>query len=125
RRAPGGRTHRDERGARPPCPPREAALMLKASGLGLSAGGRELVRALELALAPGEFWSLLGPNGSGKTSLILALAGLCSPQAGTIALDGVALARHRRGELARRIALLLQDEETDFRGSVLDYVMLG
>jgi len=99
--------------------------MLKAAGLGLSAGGRELVRALELALAPGEFWSLLGPNGSGKTSLILALAGLRSPQAGTIALDGVALARHRRGELARRIALLLQDEETDFRGSVLDYVMLG
>ena len=50
--------------------------MLEAAGLGLSAGGRELVRALDLSLAPGAFWSLLGRNGSGKTSLILALAGL-------------------------------------------------
>jgi iron complex transport system ATP-binding protein len=99
--------------------------MLEAAGLGLSAGGRELVRALDLAFAPGEFWSLLGPNGSGKTSLILALAGLRSPQAGTIALDRVALLAHRRGELARRIAVLLQDEETDFWGSALEYVMLG
>jgi iron complex transport system ATP-binding protein len=99
--------------------------MLQAAGLGLSAGGRELVRALDLSLAPGECWSLLGRNGSGKTSLILALAGLRSPQAGTIALDGVALSGHRRGELARRIAVLLQDEETDFWGSVLDYVTLG
>ncbi|TMH15918.1 MAG: ABC transporter ATP-binding protein [Betaproteobacteria bacterium] len=99
--------------------------MLKAAGLGLSVGGRELVRALDLSLAPGAFWSLLGRNGSGKTSLILALAGLRAPQSGAIALDGVELAAHRRGELARRIAVLLQDEETDFWGSVLDYVMLG
>ena len=99
--------------------------MLEASGLGLSAGGHELIGALDLALAPGQCWSVLGRNGSGKTSLILALAGLRSPRAGTIALDGIALAAHRRGELARRIAVLLQDEETDFWGSVLDYVMLG
>ncbi len=99
--------------------------MLEAAGLGLWAGGRELVRALDLSLAPGECWSLLGRNGSGKTSLILALAGLRAPRSGAIALDGVALAAHRRGELARRIAVLLQDEETDFWGSALDYVMLG
>jgi len=99
--------------------------MLEAAGLGLSAGGRELVRALDLSLAPGAFWSLLGRNGAGKTSLILALAGLRAPQSGTIALGGVALAAHPRGELARRIAVLLQDEEPDFWGSALDYVMLG
>jgi len=99
--------------------------MLQATGLELSAGGRELIGALDLALAPGQFWSLLGRNGSGKTSLILALAGLRSPRAGTIALGGLPLAAHRRGELARRIAVLLQDEQTDFSGSVLDYVMLG
>src|SRR3989475_11958513 len=99
--------------------------MLKAAGLGLSVGGRELVRALGPSAGAGAFWSLLGRTGSGKTSLILALAGLRAPQSGAIALDGVELAAHRRGELARRIAVLLQDEETDFWGSVLDYVMLG
>jgi len=99
--------------------------MLQASGLALSAGGRELVRQLDLSLAPGECWSLLGRNGAGKTSLILALAGLRAPQSGAVALDGVPLPSIARRELARRVAVLLQDEDSDFRGSVLDYVMLG
>jgi iron complex transport system ATP-binding protein len=99
--------------------------MLEAAGLALSAGGRELVCALDLELAPGGCWALLGRNGAGKTSLILALAGLRTPRSGTVALDGVPLAAQRRGELARRVAVLLQDEQTDFWGSVLDYVMLG
>jgi iron complex transport system ATP-binding protein len=99
--------------------------MLQTSGLELSAGGRELVRRLDLSLAPGECWALLGRNGAGKTSLILALAGLRTPQSGAVTLDGVRLAAIGRGELARRVAVLLQDEESDFWGSVLDYVMLG
>ena len=99
--------------------------MLEAAGLGLSAGNRELVRALDLALAPGQFWALLGRNGAGKTSLILALAGLRAPQSGKIALAGSPLATYRKSELARRVAVLLQDEDTDFWGSVFDYVMLG
>lgn len=99
--------------------------MLEATELGLSAGNRELIRALKLSLAPGQCWALLGRNGAGKTSLILALAGLRSPQSGRVALNGTPLAEYRRSELARRIAVLLQDEDTDFWGSVFDYVMLG
>jgi len=99
--------------------------MLEAAALGVSAGNRELVRTLDLSLAPGQFWALLGRNGSGKSSLILALAGLREPQSGRVALDGTPLAAYRRAELARRIAVLLQDEDTDFWGSVFDYVMLG
>jgi iron complex transport system ATP-binding protein len=99
--------------------------MLEAKGLSLSAGGRELVRALDLSLAPGQCWSLLGPNGSGKTSLIHALAGLRAPRSGAIALDGVPLTSIGRKDIARRVAVLLQDEESDFWGSVLDYVLLG
>ena len=99
--------------------------MLEASGLNLTVGGRELVRALDLSLAPGQCWALLGRNGAGKTSLILALAGLRAPLAGTVALGGVPLAAMKRGEIARRIGVLLQDEDADFWGSVLDYVLLG
>src|SRR5690242_8979956 len=99
--------------------------MLEATGLTISLGGTELVRALDLSLAPGQCWSLLGRNGAGKTSLILALAGLRPPQSGAITLAGVPLRAYRRGELARRISVLLQDEESDFWGNVLDYVMLG
>jgi iron complex transport system ATP-binding protein len=99
--------------------------MLAATGLGLSAGGHALVRALDLSLEPGQCWALLGRNGAGKTSLILALAGLRAPQAGSVALDGDRLDAIGRRKLARRIAVLFQDEESDFWGSVLEYVMLG
>jgi len=99
--------------------------MLEARGLDLSVGGHELVRALDLSLAPGQCWALLGRNGAGKTSLILALAGLRAPAAGAVALGGVPLAATKRGEVARRIGVLLQDEDSDFWGSVLDYVLLG
>ncbi len=99
--------------------------MLEAKGLSLSAAGREFVSALDLSLAPGQCWSLLGRNGAGKTSLIHALAGLRQPQSGTVALDGVPLPAIGRRELARRLAVLLQDEQSDFWGSVLDYVLLG
>jgi iron complex transport system ATP-binding protein len=99
--------------------------MLEARGLDLTAGGRELVRGLDLSLAPGQCWALLGRNGAGKTSLVLALAGLRAPLAGAITLDGVRLGALKRGEIARRIGVLLQDEDTDFWGSALDYVLLG
>jgi iron complex transport system ATP-binding protein len=99
--------------------------MLAAAGLGLSAGGSELVRSLDLSLEPGQCWALLGRNGAGKTSLILALAGLRAPQSGSVTLDGARLDAVGRRELARRVAVLLQDEESDFWGGVLDFVMLG
>ena len=50
------------------------------------------LRPLDLELVPGEFIALLGPNGAGKTTLLKLLAGLSTPTAGTIELDGKNLA---------------------------------
>jgi iron complex transport system ATP-binding protein len=99
--------------------------MISTEKLTIRAGGRALVADLDLALAPGECWALLGRNGAGKSSLILALAALRAPAAGAIELDGRPLSAHRRGELARRIGVLLQDDTPDFWGSALEYARLG
>ncbi|MGZ8434615.1 MAG: heme ABC exporter ATP-binding protein CcmA [Candidatus Binatia bacterium] len=50
------------------------------------------LRPLDLELVPGEFVALLGPNGAGKTTLLRLLAGLSTPTAGSIELDGKTLA---------------------------------
>jgi len=50
------------------------------------------LRPLDLELVAGEFIALLGPNGAGKTTLLKLLAGLSTPTAGTIELDGKTLA---------------------------------
>ena len=51
------------------------------------------VDALDLSLRTGEFLTLLGPSGSGKTTTLMVVAGLQQPDAGSITLNGVSVAR--------------------------------
>jgi ATP-binding cassette subfamily F protein uup len=60
--------------------------ILETSGLCVERAGRRLIENLDLALRPGERIGVVGPNGSGKTSLLLALLGQLDPAAGSIVL---------------------------------------
>ena len=51
-------------------------------------GAVTAVDDFSLALAPGEFVSLLGPSGCGKTTTLRMIAGFLNPTAGTIEMDG-------------------------------------
>jgi iron complex transport system ATP-binding protein len=98
---------------------------LETARLRLAIAGRVLLADLDLTLAPGTCWALLGANGAGKTTLLAALAGLAAPAAGDIRLEGRALGAWPRRLLAQQVGILLQDETESFWGSTLDYVMLG
>ncbi|MEQ8388027.1 MAG: metal ABC transporter ATP-binding protein [Alphaproteobacteria bacterium] len=58
--------------------------LVRAEAVSLSYGGRAALEDVSLALGPGEILSLIGPNGSGKTSLVRVLLGLAVPDAGRI-----------------------------------------
>jgi ATP-binding cassette subfamily F protein uup len=58
--------------------------LLKAKDVARGFGGRPVVRGLTLTLSPGMRLGLLGPNGSGKTTVLHLLAGRLEPDAGTI-----------------------------------------
>lgn len=100
-------------------------MTLAARSMTLTVPGRTLVAGLDLALAPGQCCAILGRNGAGKSSLLLALAGLGRPAAGEVVLDDTPLARHPRRRLAQRLGILLQYDVEDFWGTVLEYVLLG
>lgn len=52
-------------------------------------GAVEAVAGLDLTVQPGEVFGLLGPNGSGKTTMILILLGLTEPTSGTVSVMGL------------------------------------
>ncbi|MEZ5960794.1 MAG: heme ABC exporter ATP-binding protein CcmA [Hyphomonadaceae bacterium] len=62
---------------------------LRVEGLTLSRGGRVLFEDLSFAAGPGAYVEVQGSNGSGKTSLLRAIAGLLRPRGGRIEFDGV------------------------------------
>ena len=100
-------------------------MILQAQNLTVAIGGKVICRDLNVAIHAGECWGVLGQNGVGKTTLLRTLAGLYAPQAGVVSCNGTALPAHARRELARHLAVLMQNETGEFWGSVLEYVLLG
>lgn len=82
--------------------------VLEAQALELGYERRTVVSVPRLAIGAGEFAVIVGPNGSGKSTLLRGLARALRPKAGTVLLDGKAIARLRPKEVARRLALLPQ-----------------
>ena len=69
---------------------------LEVHGLAVTYDGEPALRDVDLAVAPGEVLALLGPSGSGKSSLLHAVAGFLAPSAGEVRLGGELVATPTR-----------------------------
>jgi iron complex transport system ATP-binding protein len=74
----------------------------------LSAGysAEAVIKNLDLKLPAGSITAVIGANGSGKSSLLKALARKLAPQSGAVLMDGVSLSSLTRTEVSERIGLL-------------------
>lgn len=82
---------------------------LEAHNLQLILSDKEIFKLEHLVLRKGEVLALVGPNGAGKSSLLLTLALLQRPTAGTIRIDGVHAGNGNLLAMRRRMALVFQD----------------
>jgi putative ABC transport system ATP-binding protein len=79
-------------------------VILTARGLRVHVAGRDLLRGLDLDVDAGERIAVLGPSGAGKTSLLAVLAGLAAPAAGSVEVEGAAVA----GRVPPGVGVVLQ-----------------
>ena len=85
----------------------------------------EVVRGVDLRLDRGELVGLIGPNGTGKSTLVGLASGLLRPERGEVRLDGRLLARYGRRGLARRLAVVPQRRELPSGFSARSVVAMG
>ena len=73
-----------ETSAAPSTPAVDAPIVLEAQGLTKRFGEREALKGVSLSVARGELAAVIGPNGAGKTTLLSILAGIQSPDDGSV-----------------------------------------
>ncbi|MBM5809980.1 MAG: ATP-binding cassette domain-containing protein, partial [Cyanobacteria bacterium M_surface_9_m1_291] len=82
-----------------------------------------ILEHLSMRIAPGEHVALVGPTGSGKTTVIRLLCRLYEPQQGRILLDGVDIRDLSQATLRQKLGVVLQDTFL-FSGTVADNLRL-
>lgn len=85
----------------------------------------EVLGGLDLRVEAGEFVCLVGPNGTGKSTLLRTLAGLQRPLRGQVWLGGRELAQLGRLDVARRVSVVLTTREDLGLLSAYQVVSLG
>ena len=82
-------------------------------------GRPAVVTGLDLAVRPGRSVAVVGPSGTGKTTLLLTLAGLLPPHGGSLTVDGVPVASLGSEQVARSVVLTAEDAHV-FETTVLE-----
>jgi tungstate transport system ATP-binding protein len=100
--------------------------MLKLENINHFYGNRQVLKSINLEVAKGELFGLIGPTGAGKTTLLRIIDLLEAPASGEIYFDGakVATTGRRPLDIRRRMAFVLQ-KPVVFNASVYDNIAAG
>ena len=100
-------------------------MKLEIGDLCWSAGGRRILSDVSFTAEPGRFVGLIGPNGSGKTSLLRCVYRAQRPESGTVRLDGVDVWSSSPRDVARSMAAVLQEAPGEAGYTVWEVVQMG
>jgi iron complex transport system ATP-binding protein len=99
--------------------------MLQVENLSLQIRQTSILQGINLEVLPGEFVGLIGPNGSGKSSLLRCIYRIFKPTTGRITLNGNKISHLSPRQLAKQIAVVLQESSTEFDFTVAEVVAMG
>lgn len=84
--------------------------MLQADSITVKYGSRIVLEDMSFSVQKGEFWSILGPNGSGKTTFLKALGGWLDCYKGRVLLSENNIAKIPRREVAKKVGMVSVEE---------------
>src|SRR5258708_28976364 len=88
-------------------------------------GRVSVLRGVDLDVVPGEIVSLVGENGTGKSTLVQCVAGTYQPDRGTIEVGGVPLVANPFGARSQGVAVVWQDLALCDNLNVVAHIFLG
>ena len=100
-------------------------MSIEVQNLSFSYGDRPVLHDISFRVEKGEFLSILGPNGVGKSTLFRCVLGLLSGYTGQVLVDGADSRSFSGREAARHIAYIPQSSHPIFNYSVFDIVLMG
>ena len=80
---------------------------LQTDALSVGYNGKTLISKVALSVQRGRIVTLIGPNGSGKSTILKTIIGQLPSISGAVFLDGADMRSRSRGEIARRMAILM------------------
>ncbi|KQV38168.1 MULTISPECIES: heme ABC transporter ATP-binding protein [unclassified Rhizobium] len=98
--------------------------MIKVSNLSVRLSGKQVLHGVELEALAGKLTAIVGPNGSGKTTTLRAIAGEASYD-GSVSINGYNIASLKPWELALKRAVLPQATVISFPFTVREIVRMG
>jgi iron complex transport system ATP-binding protein len=100
-------------------------MKLKVKGLSFKYDSIDTLKDIDLELNEHEVVSIVGPNASGKTSLLRCINKVLKPYIGTVYIDGESTARINVREMAKKVSSVPQIAIRSFPFKVLDIVLMG
>ena len=99
--------------------------MLEVKDLAFSYVDEETLKCINMCIKPGEFVALMGPNGSGKTTMMRCINKIMKVQRGSVEVDGDDVLSMDMEDIAKILTTVPADTPLDFALSVRDFVSLG
>lgn len=99
--------------------------ILQTKKLHYSVANKELIRDISLEIPRGSFVGLIGPNGSGKSTLLKTIYRVNKASSGSVYINGKDIERMSNREVARKMAVVTQENDINFDFSVMEMMMIG
>ena len=99
--------------------------MLKVKGLSYAFGSKQVLSDINLHIAKGSFFAVMGANGCGKTTLLRCMDNLLDIPPDTVYVDGMDITSYTSRQRAQKIAYVAQRAVSDVDFSAFEIVLMG